>query len=41
MVRPDLRRDRAGVPEISGLQERERDVEHPKGTSSPWGIHSP
>jgi hypothetical protein len=28
MVRPDLRRDMAGVPEISGPQERERDVEH-------------
>jgi hypothetical protein len=24
MVRPDLRRDMAGVPEISGPQERER-----------------
>jgi hypothetical protein len=28
MVRPDLRRDMAGIPEISGPQERERDVEH-------------
>jgi hypothetical protein len=36
MVKPDLRRDMAGVPEISGLQERERDVEHPEGMSSPW-----
>jgi hypothetical protein len=35
MVRPDLKRDMAGVPEISGPQERERDVEHPEGTSSP------
>jgi hypothetical protein len=24
MVRPDLRRDMAGIPEIPGLQERER-----------------
>jgi hypothetical protein len=35
MVRPDLRRDMAGVPEISGPQEREKDVEYPEGTSSP------
>jgi hypothetical protein len=41
MVRPDLRRDMAGVPKISGPQERERNVEHPEGTSSPWGVHSP
>jgi hypothetical protein len=27
-VRPDLRRDMVGIPEISGPQERERDVEH-------------
>jgi hypothetical protein len=33
----DLRRDMAGVPEISGPQERERNVEHPEGMSSPWG----
>jgi hypothetical protein len=26
MVRPDLRRDMAGVPEISGPQERERNM---------------
>jgi hypothetical protein len=26
MVRPDLRRDMAGVPEISGPQEREREM---------------
>jgi hypothetical protein len=37
MVRPDLRRDMAGIPKISGPQERERNVEHPEGTSSPWG----
>jgi hypothetical protein len=49
MVRPDLRRDMAEVPEISGPQERERerdregerDVEHPEGMPSPWGAHSP
>jgi hypothetical protein len=29
MVRPDLRRDTADIPEISGPQERERNVEHP------------
>jgi hypothetical protein len=28
MVSPDLRRDMAGIPEISGSQERERNVEH-------------
>jgi hypothetical protein len=28
MVRPDLRRVMADIPEISGPQERERDVEH-------------
>jgi hypothetical protein len=27
MVRPDLRRDMAGVPEISGPQEREREMQ--------------
>jgi hypothetical protein len=39
MVRPGLRRDMVGVPKTSGLQEkeRERDVEFPEGTSSPWG----
>jgi hypothetical protein len=37
MVRPDLRRDMVGIPKISVLQERERDVEYPKGTSSPRG----
>jgi hypothetical protein len=26
MVRPDLRRDMAGIPEISGPQEREREM---------------
>jgi hypothetical protein len=26
MVRPDLRRDMAGVPEISGAQESEREM---------------
>jgi hypothetical protein len=43
MVRPELRRDMAGIPEISGPQERERerDVEHPEGTSSPWGSTVP
>jgi hypothetical protein len=41
MVRPDLRRDMVGVPEISGPQERERDVEHLEGTSSPWGSTVP
>jgi hypothetical protein len=37
MVRPDLR-DMAGDPEISGPQEREREreMEYPEGTSSPW-----
>jgi hypothetical protein len=39
MVRSDLRRDMAGIPRISGPpereRERERDVEHPEGTSSP------
>jgi hypothetical protein len=41
MVRPDLRRDVAGIPKISGPQGRERDVEHPEGTSSPWGSTVP
>jgi hypothetical protein len=41
MVRPDLRRDMAGIPEISGPQEREKNVEHLEGMSSPWGVHSP
>jgi hypothetical protein len=41
MVRPDLRRDRAGVPKISDPQERERDVEYPEGMSSPWGSTVP
>jgi hypothetical protein len=36
MVRPDLRRDMAGVPEISVPQERV-DVKHLGGTSSSWG----
>jgi hypothetical protein len=27
-VRPDLRRDMVGIPEISGPQETEKDVEH-------------
>jgi hypothetical protein len=40
MVRPDLRRDMAGVPEISGPQERV-DVEYPEGTSSPRGSTVP
>jgi hypothetical protein len=35
MVRPDLRRDMASIPEISGPQERERDVEYPEGVHSP------
>jgi hypothetical protein len=35
MVRPDLRRDMVGIPEISNPQEKERDVEYPEGTSSP------
>jgi hypothetical protein len=29
MMRPGLRRDMAGISEIAGPQERERDVEHP------------
>jgi hypothetical protein len=43
MVRPDLRRDMVGIPKISAPQERERNVKHPEGTSSPrWGgVHSP
>jgi hypothetical protein len=46
MVRPDLRRDMAGVPKYQVLRrererERERDVEHPEGTSSQRGVHSP
>jgi hypothetical protein len=41
MVRPDLRRDMAGVPEISGPQERERDVVYPEGMSSPLGSTVP
>jgi hypothetical protein len=41
MVSPDLTRDMAGVPEISGVQERERDVEHPEGMSSPQGSTVP
>jgi hypothetical protein len=36
MVRPDLRRDIAGVPEISVPQERV-DVGHPGGMSSSQG----
>jgi hypothetical protein len=43
MVRPDLRRAMAGVPAISGPQERERerDVEYLEGTSSPQGSTVP
>jgi hypothetical protein len=41
MVKPDLKRDMAGIPEISGPQERERDVEYSEGTSSPWGSTVP
>jgi hypothetical protein len=37
MVRPDLRKDMACLPTISGPQESERDVENPEGTSSPRG----
>jgi hypothetical protein len=36
MVRPELRRDMVGVPEISVPQER-IDVGHPGGMSSPQG----
>jgi hypothetical protein len=36
MVRPDLRRDMAGVPEILVPQDRV-DVEHPGGTFSSQG----
>jgi hypothetical protein len=28
MERPDLRKDMAGIPDLSGPQERERNVEH-------------
>jgi hypothetical protein len=41
MVRPDLRRDIVGVPEIPGPQEREHDVEYPEGTASPRGSTVP
>jgi hypothetical protein len=41
MVRPDLRRDMAGIPKILGPQERERDVEHPEGNIFTTGAHSP
>jgi hypothetical protein len=46
MVRPDLRRDMVGIPEISGPQERERErerenVEHPEGMVFIMGVHSP
>jgi hypothetical protein len=45
MVRPDLRRDMASIPKISGPQERERererDVEYPEGMSSPQGSTVP
>jgi hypothetical protein len=38
MVRPDLRRDMAGIPEISGPQEREKcGTQHPEEMSSPQG----
>jgi hypothetical protein len=30
MVRPDLRRDMAGIPKISGPQEREKNMEYPR-----------
>jgi hypothetical protein len=36
MVRPDLRRDMAGIPKILVPQERV-DVEHPEGMSSSQG----
>jgi hypothetical protein len=42
MERPDLRRDMAGVPEISGPQERE--IERcgaPRGNVFITGVHSP
>jgi hypothetical protein len=43
MVRPDLRRDMAGVPEISGPQEKERNVEHnpQRERLDHGGVHSP
>jgi hypothetical protein len=39
MVRPDLRRDMAGVPEISGPQERESRCGAPRGNvfTRGWG----
>jgi hypothetical protein len=40
IVRPDLRRDMVGIPEISIPQERV-DVEYLGGTSSSRGVHSP
>jgi hypothetical protein len=37
MVRPDLRRDMAGVPEYQAFRRRERcGTHHPEGTSSLW-----
>jgi hypothetical protein len=38
IMRPDLRRDMAGIPKISGPQETEKcGTHHPEGTSSPRG----
>jgi hypothetical protein len=42
MVRPDLRRDMVGIPEISGPQERERErCGVPRGNVLTMGVHSP
>jgi hypothetical protein len=41
MVRPDLRRDMAGVPEISGPQEREMWNTTPRENVFTTGVHSP
>jgi hypothetical protein len=42
MVRPDLRRDMVGVPEISGPQEKGRErCGVPRGNFFTMEVHSP
>jgi hypothetical protein len=39
MVRPDLRKDMAGIPEISGPQEREREREREMWSTQRERLH--
>jgi hypothetical protein len=41
MVRPNLRRDMVGIPEISGPQERESRCGTPRRNVFLTGVHSP